>query len=114
MFRTGPCEVKKGETHVVGIKSVFNQLNQKNEAKRKLEALDLERELLIEKANAPLKRKPEFLEADLPPAKKVQKAKKDEPKAKQPKPSLGKKAEKPKKPTPKFKQPKINKFFKKI
>ena len=114
MFRTGPCEVKKGETHVVGIKSVFNQLNQKNEAKRKLEALDLERELLIEKANAPLKRKPEFLEADLPPAKKVQIAKKDEPKAKQPKQSLGKKAEKPKKPTPKFKQPKINKFFKKI
>ena len=114
MFRTGPCEVKEGETYVVGIKSVFDQLNKKNEAKRKLEALNLERELLIAKANAPLKRKPQFLETDLPAAKKVQKAKKDEPKAQKPKPILGKKAEKPKKPTPKFTQPKINKFFKKI
>ena len=74
----------------------------------------MEGELLIAKANGPLRRRPQFLEADLPAAKKVQKAKKDEPKAQKPKPILGKKAEKPKKPTPKFTQPKINKFFKKI
>ena len=71
MFRTGPCEVKEGETYVVGIKSVFEQLNVKNDAKRKLEALNEERQRLIEAANAPLKRKPEIAADVLPAAKRV-------------------------------------------
>ena len=113
MFRTGPAEVKEGDTYVVGIKSVIQQLNQKNEAKRKLEALELERELLMQAANAPLKRKAEVLEADLPPPKRVRKEKKEKPKPRKPKP-LEKQKAKAEKPAPKFKQPKLSEFFKQI
>ena len=114
MFRTGPCEVKEGETYVVGIKSVFEQLNVKNDAKRKLEALNEERQRLIEAANAPLKRKPEIAADVLPAAKRVRIEPKQKAQVKKPKPSLGKKKEKAQKPKPKLKQQKMSDFFKAI
>ena len=99
---------------MVGIKSVFEQLNVKNDAKRKLEALNEERQRLIEAANAPLKRKPEIAADVLPAAKRVRIEPKQKAQVKKPKPSLGKKKEKAQKPKPKLKQQKMSDFFKAI
>ena len=102
---TGPVEVKKEEVHVLGIKSVFQQLNRKQEAKEQLEKLNLERQKLLDEVNAPLKRKADIVEAEMPVPKRARK----EPSEKKSKPKLQKA-----KPAPKYKQPKMSDFFKKI
>ena len=99
---------------MIGIKDLFKQLNEKNEAKRKLEELNLERQQLLEKVNAPLKRKTDIATEVLPAAKRVRTEPKYAAQSKKPKPSLGKKKEKPEKPKPKFKQRKMSDFFKQI
>ena len=118
MMRTGPVDVKENGEYVVGIKSVFAQMHQKNEAKKKLEVLEAEREKLLQAANAPLKRKLESIEADQPAPKRLRKeSQPQQEKADAPqesKPKLDKPKKKPAKPAPKFKQPKLSAFFKKI
>ena len=105
MFRTGPAEVKKEEGHVFGIKSVFQQLNRKQGAKGRLEKLNLERQKLLDEVNAPLKRKADIVEAEMPDPKRARK-------------ELSEKKSKPKlqkaKLAPKYKQQKMSDFFKKI
>ena len=110
MFRTGPAEVKKEEGHVLGIKSVFEQLNRKQVAKEQLEKLNLERQKLLDEVNAPLKRKADMVEAEMPDPKRARKElseQKSKPQLKEPKLEKAK-------PAPKYKQPKMSDFFKKI
>ena len=108
MFRTGPAEVKKEEGHVLGIKSVFQQLNRKQEAKEQLEKLNLERQKLLDEVNAPLKRKEDIVEAEMPVPKRARK----EPSEEKPKPKLQKPKLEKEKPAPKYKQKKMSDFFK--
>ena len=92
-------------------------MNQKNEAKRKLEVLEDEREKLLQAANTPLKRKLESIEADPPAPKRLRKEsqpQQEKPDAPQSKPKLDKPKKKVAKPAPKLKQPKLSAFFKKI
>ena len=110
-FRTtGPAECKEEEGHVVGIKSVFEQLNRREEAKEKLEKLNLERQQLIDEVNAPLKRKTNIVQAEMPNPKRAR----NEPSEKKSKPKLQKPKLEQSKPAPKYKQPKMSDFFKKI
>ena len=53
------------------IKSVFEQLNRREEAKEKLEKLNLERQKLIDEVNAPLKRKANIVQAEMPNPKRA-------------------------------------------
>ena len=110
MLHRNPAEVKDGEGHVVGIKSVFEQLNRREEAKEKLEKLNLERQKLIDEVNAPLKRKANIVQAEMPNPKRPR----NEPSEKKSKPKLQKPKLEQAKPAPKYKQPKMSDFFKKI
>ena len=100
---------KDEEGHVVGIKSVFEQLNRKEDAKEKLKKLDLERQKLIDEVKAPLKRKANIVQAEMPNPKRPR----NEPSRKKSKPKLKKPKLEKAKPAPKYKQPKMSDFFKK-
>ena len=92
------------EGNVLDIKSVFQQPNRKQVEKEQLEKLNLERQKLLDEVNAPLKRKVDIVEAEMPDPKRARK----EPGEKKSKPKL----QKPK-PAPKYKQQKMSNFFKK-
>ena len=69
------------------------------------EKLNLERQKLIDEVKAPLKRKANIVQAEMPNPKRPR----NEPSEKKSKPKLEQA-----KPAPKYKQPKMSEFFKKI
>ena len=85
-------------------------MNRREEAKEKLEKLNLERQKLIDEVNAPLKRKANIVQAEMPNPKQAR----NEPSEKKSKPKLQKPKLEQAKPAPKYKQPKMSDFFKKL
>ena len=74
------------------------------------EKLNLERQKLIDEVKAPLKRKANIVQAEMPNPKRPQ----NEPSEKKSKPKLKKPKLEQAKPAPKYKQPNMSDFFKKI
>ena len=74
----------------------------------RLEKLNLERQKLLEEIKAPLKRKLDIVEAEMPVPKRARK----EPSEEKPKPKLQKPKLEKEKPAPKYKQKKMSDFFK--